>query len=147
MASYIPHPKLYGDSAPVVPVVATVVGAFLILVQGLVAWGFSSEAGIVYSLAYPGDPVTQGEILVATGFLLTIIAVLAFYAPGGHKIDGALIWVVMLVANVPFALGAGFLVGSLLAFYGGTHLYVWAPPPIGGLAAIRTSAAAKKAAR
>ncbi len=137
--SYIPHPREYfaAGTGPVAPVVATIAGGFLIGVQGALVEAYGAQLGLVYSIVFPGDPGAQGLSMIVTGGLVALIALLAYALPSRHRLDGARIWIVLFLINLPFALGAGFLVGTLLAAYGGTHLFFWKPPVAGGVSAIQ----------
>ncbi len=100
----------------------SMIGAGLIILQGLIAMFFSS---IVFGVTF-GNGV--GISIFFLGIILVLLGVIVYsstYAltrtPDEHVISGAAIFVFSLIA---LGLGGGYLVGSILGMIGGVVVIV-----------------------
>jgi len=108
----------------------------LILIQGILVELYGASFGLTYWLLFSLSPTTEGSFMATTGILVFTLAWLAYHAPGNHRADGAMIWILVFLCTLTGTI-VGFWLGALLAFVGAAHIWSWNPASVGGPAAIR----------
>lgn len=141
--SYIPHWSEYAEHAhgPLAGSVASVLGGFLIIVEGIViaGEGGSLPSWLYYSLI-PATPGFVGLVMIGAGLMIMWFGWLAYVLTSEHRVDAAAIYVVAFLLGFVTLTSAGFWIGSYLAFFGATHIFFWKPEPVGGADRIRAIA-------
>jgi hypothetical protein len=136
--SYIPHPREYASvgEGPFWGSVASVIGGSLVLLQGVLVGLYGSGLGWWATALFSFPPADEGWLMVLTGAGIAGFGWLAFHAPGNHRVDGAMIWLLLLGCGLTSWV-LGFYVGSIVAAIGAAHIFWWTPTQVGGAEGIR----------